>query len=136
MVICSSPTPMAAMKRHESTDSAVDCKAIAAVASEYQTSEKVKIERRPRRSAMKPNPMQPTHMPANVQKTKKPTPRGSKNPAGVPVNSPPETSPGVMYAVRNKSYNSKMPPSEIRTTKRHSVRVNGSRSSLAATSPA
>src|SRR6185437_2531335 len=117
-------------------DSAVDWKAMTAVAREYQMREKVKMERRPSRSAMKPKPMHPTHMPAKVQKTKKPTPRGSRKPAGAPVNSPPEMRPGVMYAVRNRSYSSKMPPSEISTTKRHSVRVKGNRSSLAATSAA
>src|ERR1044071_7469369 len=101
MVTCSRPTPMAAMKRHRSTASAEDWNAMIAVASEYQTSEKVKIERRPRRSAMKPNPTQPTHIPAKVQKTKKPTPCGSKNPAGELVKRPPETRPGVMYAVMN-----------------------------------
>ena len=94
---------MAAMKRHRSTISADDWNAMTAVASEYQTSENVKMERRPSRSAMKPNPTQPTHMPANVQNTKKPTPCGSKKPAGVLVKRPPETRPGVMYAVMNRS---------------------------------
>src|SRR5690349_9922724 len=107
-----------------------------AVASEYHTSENVKIERRPSRSAMKPNPTQPTHIPAKVQKTKNPTPCGSKNPAGVLVKSPPDTSPGVMYAVMKRSYSSKMPPSEISSTNRHSVRENGRRSRRAATSAA
>ncbi len=107
-----------------------------AVATEYQTNENVKMERLPSRSAMKPKPMQPTHMPAKVEKTTKPTPRGSKKPAGVLVNSPLETSPGAIYVVMNRSYNSKMPPNEMSSTKRHKVRVSGNRSSLAATSPA
>ncbi len=41
-----------------------------------------------------------------------------------------------MYAVMNRSYSSNMPPSEISTTKRRTVRENGSRSSRAATSAA
>ena len=96
MVTCSSPTPMAAMNRHRSMAAALCWNAMTAVASEYQTSETVKMERRPNRSAIAPKPTLPSHMPANVQKTKKPMPLGAKKPAGRAVNRPPATSPGAI----------------------------------------
>lgn len=93
---CSSPTPMLAMKRQMSTPAAVSWNAMIAVQMEYQTSEEMKIARRPKRSATKPKPMQPTNMPAKVQNTKNPIPLIENRLAALLVNIPLATRPGAM----------------------------------------
>ena len=87
---------MLAMKRHVSTPAAVFWNAMIAVQMEYQTSEEIKIARRPKRSATKPKPMQPTNIPAKVQKTKNPMPLIEKRFAALLVNIPVATRPGAM----------------------------------------
>ncbi len=96
MVTCSSPIPMPAMKRQISMLAAVFWNAMIAVQIEYQTSEKMKIERRPNRSAMEPKHMHPANIPAKLQNTKKPTPLMPNNPAVLLTNNPLATRPGVM----------------------------------------
>ena len=87
---------MPAMKRHTSMPAAVCWNAMMAVQMEYQSREKRKMERRPRRSAMKPNPMQPRNIPAKLQEVKKPMELCAKKVAEVVVNNPPAVRPGAM----------------------------------------
>jgi hypothetical protein len=88
--------PIPAIKRQVSTPIAVFCAAMIAVAMEYQISEVTKMDRRPSRSAIDPNPTQPTNMPAKLQKTKKPMPSMAKSPAVVLAKRPLLTKPGAM----------------------------------------
>ena len=70
MVTNSTPMPKPATKRQMSRPKAVVWQAMTMVASEYHSSAKVKIARRPNRSDSQENTSVPTNMPENVEATR------------------------------------------------------------------
>ncbi len=82
------------MKRHRSSPKASRWNAIAVAATVYQSNENVKIVRRPKRSATKPNSKVPTNKPKKNAATKPARPVVPNSPGVVAVRMPLLTSPG------------------------------------------
>ena len=89
----STPMPTPAMNRQTSIQVAVVWKAMIADEAAYQSSDTVKMVRRPNRSATNPNSMVPTNSPANRAATKAAMP--DPNRPGVVVRMCSRTRPGA-----------------------------------------
>ncbi|MGF6483448.1 hypothetical protein QFZ91_005675 [Paraburkholderia sp. JPY419] len=103
IVTNSTPTPMPAIRRHRLIADALSCQAITKVATEYQSSETVKVVLRPKRSARRDKQNVPMKRPANDAATNAPSPEKPKNDAVVVEYRPLLTRPGPTYAVKNRS---------------------------------
>ena len=96
MVTNSTPTPMPEMKRHRFSPKTSFWNAITTLATVYHSSEKVKMVRRPKRSATKPNSAVPRNRPENIAATKLATPVVPNRPRVEAVRMPLRTRPGAM----------------------------------------
>ncbi len=79
---------MLAMNRHRSMVCGVVWNAMISAPAEYQSSAKVKIERRPKRSESQLKASVPMNIPANSEATKLAKPCRSNRPCVVGLNSP------------------------------------------------
>ncbi len=96
MVTSSTPTPMPERKRHRFNPNTSLWNAITTLAALYHSSEKVKMVRRPKRSATKPKSAVPTNSPRNNAATKLATPVVPNRPRVEDVRIPLRTRPGAM----------------------------------------
>ncbi len=92
----SMPMPMPVRKRQTISPSAVDCNAITADATEYQSSDTVNIVRRPKRSGSHPNASVPASRPPNVAAMNPAMPFMPKNVPVVVASRPLFVMPGAM----------------------------------------
>ncbi len=85
MVISSTPMPMPDTKRQKFRPLAVSWNAITVLAATYHSSDHVKIDRRPKRSARNPHAAVPRNSPQNSAAMKLATPDVPNRPAVVGV---------------------------------------------------
>jgi len=95
MLTSSTPSPMLATKRQRSMLSGVFWNAMMKAPTEYQSNEKVKIERRPKRSDSQLKAIVPMNSPANSAATKLAKPCRSNNPVVVGLKMPALNSPSA-----------------------------------------
>ena len=88
MVTISTPSPMPETSRQKLRPKASLCSATMMFAAEYQRSDQVKIARRPKRSARKPQSSVPMKRPVNRAAMKLATPVVPNRPAVLAVSTP------------------------------------------------
>lgn len=95
IVTISTPRPRPTTKRQKFSPVAVSWNAITTFAAVYHSSDHVKIARRPKRSARKPQAIVPTNSPENSAAMKLATPVVPNSPCVVALRIPLFTRPGA-----------------------------------------
>ena len=88
MVTISTPRPTPEISRHRLRPAASVCSATMMLAAEYQSSDQVKMARRPKRSARKPHRSVPMNRPVNRAAMKLATPVAPNRPRVCAVSTP------------------------------------------------